>query len=117
MRRTNLHNVLNDTAKRTRELLMHWAPTLVPRAPLAGHLSEVAMLHRRIVQVLGFLNIGQFGELPITPEELAEKVMSTNYWAEDLDRRLFAEADDISPLYAQARRGLAVGLGECLADG
>jgi hypothetical protein len=99
-RRTNLYNVLNETAKRTRELLMHWAPTLVPRAPLAGHLSEVAMLHRRIVQVLGLINIGQFGELPITPQELVEKVMSINYLAEDLDRRLFAEAHDIKPLYA-----------------
>ncbi len=98
-RRDNLHGVLGETAKRTRELLMQWAPTLVPRAPLAGHLSEVATLHRRIVQVLGLINVGQFGTLPITPQELATKVMDINYLAEDLDRRLFAEAEEIKPLY------------------
>ena len=97
-RLNDLYEVLHETADGTRELLVRWAPTLVPRAPLAGYLSEFSRLHRRIVEVLGVLHVGQHKPLPITPAELTEDVLAIATLAEALDRRFFAEAAATDPV-------------------
>jgi hypothetical protein len=98
-RRHHLYEVLHETTERTRDLLIRWAPTMVSRAPLAGHLSDFSRMHRQMVQVLSFLHISQHQAMPITVEELAQKVLAINMLAEELDRRFFAEAEQTDPLY------------------
>jgi hypothetical protein len=103
-RRTILYNTLYETAKRTRELIIKWAPVMVSQSPLAEHLSQLSNLHRQIVRTLLWLHYEQAGEpLSVTPTQLCDQVLAINRFAEGLDRYYFAEAGKRSPLMPSDR--------------
>jgi len=55
-RRDALFRLLQETAERTRDLIMRWAPIMVSRSPLAESLSRFADTHSQIVKALGWLH-------------------------------------------------------------
>jgi hypothetical protein len=72
---------------------------MVSRGPLAQYLSEFSQSHRRIVQILIYLNWEKQGQaLQITPEHLKQQVAEFIYEAVELDERFFREANRTAPL-------------------
>jgi hypothetical protein len=101
--RKALHNTMRETAARTRELLMAWAPVKTGVPELAEALAKFTRMHRLTVQVLSFLDRDSKGfPIPITTHELAEKVLTILYLAEELDRVYFEDAGYHAPLYPVA---------------
>jgi hypothetical protein len=71
-----------------------------PRGRQAPHLDNFAELHKRLVQILGFLHVEKArGVLTIDPAEVRDKIVSFDALARRLDTQLFRDAGDVSPLY------------------
>lgn len=97
--RADLHKRLYETAKRTRDLIIRWAPVMVSRSPLAEYLSQLSDLHRQIVRTLLWLRQEQTGEpLPVSAAQLCDQILAINRLAETLDSACFAEAKKTAPL-------------------
>jgi NADH/NAD ratio-sensing transcriptional regulator Rex len=76
---------------------------MVSRGPLAVQLSEFSQLHRRLVQVLGFLHREKAsGVLTISSDELKQKVLDIQDIATRLDRQYFNEAEVVEPLFPES---------------
>jgi prepilin signal peptidase PulO-like enzyme (type II secretory pathway) len=98
-RRDHLFERLRETAIRTREIVLHWGPTMVPHPHLAPYLGELTTLHRQMVQVLRVLNIARgTGEFQIPPAQLVDWLMRIVYSAVELDERLHREAGVLDDL-------------------
>lgn len=98
-RRDALFKLLHETAERTRDLIMRWAPIMVSRSPLAEYLGRFADTHRQIVKALGWLHHVQAGRpLPVDPLVLRDQVLLISRLALELDRDCFIEAEWTAPL-------------------
>ena len=97
--RERLFDASRETARRTREIIISWSPTLVPHAQLAPYLAELATLHRTMVQVLRVMSIKRQGsEPPVGDKQLREWITDVIYVAMALDERLHREAGETDSL-------------------
>jgi hypothetical protein len=98
--RHSLYLELNAEVAVTRDVLSRWAATLVSQTEGVQHLSDFAELHRRMVQLLGFLSFEEQNRpLPIGEGELAEKLNAIVRVALDQDKALFDAADHLAPIH------------------
>jgi hypothetical protein len=98
-RREHLHGVLYRAAERTREILTAWAPVMVHEEHLAKDLSRFSSLHQVTVQTAGHINREiQGDQLPISPEDLHERVMEIQRLALALDGEFHKRAEELAPI-------------------
>lgn len=97
--RNRIYDDLRETAKRTREIIISWSPTLVAHERIAPFLAQLTDVHRRIVRLLQFLHHERAGRLlPIEPEDVADQILEIQLAASRLDTDLMAEAADVHQL-------------------
>lgn len=97
--RQRAYDELHETAGRTREVIIAWAPTMVSQERLAPALASLADVHRQMVRVLQFLHRERAGgELPIAPEDLATLLLEIQSRASDLDVEFGRAAGAINQL-------------------
>jgi hypothetical protein len=98
-KRAELFDLLYDTAKRTRELIIDWAPLMVSRSVLAEYLSRLTEIHRRMSKILQWLSYERAGrDLPVSTSQLRDEVLRVCQLALSLEDKCFTEADDTAAL-------------------
>lgn len=94
-----LFDTSRETARRTRDLIIAWSPSLIPHGRLAPYLAEIATLHRRLVQILRVMSFMRKNMTPpVSTEQLCRWHAEVIYLAIALDERLYAEAAEIDHL-------------------